>query len=1114
MALLDQLPDALQFQNILGSILGSESGETGINGVLTLLRNMDAENIASAIVSQLDNSLSSGISTDSSAITAGVLDQFNQAADSLPSGPGELVAPISDLLGDISNLSTGELANNLLESSAGFQQIQTLVSGDPQALFSDAAQGFTQLKAQFISGGFGELRQWSSNVQGLYNEIVPLLNGDHEAVIQRLITYLTDKITALVEEILPPARETLSGLVTRLEQAISAHRVNQVQTMKTELAEHFNRASQEFRQGNVSNITHLNAAEAGFQQLTAELSDITSGISQALNSPVATAEGMMQRLQSLYERFESIEVVDLDNIRDKFTEAIQQAQEGLENVNLEVVRESIQGAFAQVNRLMDEFDMSRWTEALSDLQERIQEVLDRLDPILLEVVASIRNIFTRVRETLRSIARALGSENDSGEFQFHIVQDIRGFLETIKTLLQENVQSQLQQFKQTVDQALEQVQEVLTTVQGEIESVKDQLLNALQGVNEQLQNLDVTAKLEDIRQKLDDMLSQLGHIDFDPVIDPVVNQINEISDQLRQIDVSSLNDLLVTALQTAVSVLRQVDFTGEIVDVLLEEMDKILEMPKNGLQTIEDRVESALAKLTSFDPGVILKPLDDVFEPVTNMLDALQLDALLEPLDQWHARVQEQVNNVSPAALLQPVIDLYNQLQQTLDSVAPGALIQFLQDAINDLKTQLGRLGISGMAGELSAAADQVKNFMDQISPESLFNPLVDAFDKITAALDRFTPSELLAPAANLFERLMDPLDHLNENHVGLIHGAFTGLKELTTAFNPQHNLQAAARKYNEILNRLQQINLGGILSDLRGPYEAMKTAFAPHRSDHADIAGRVDAMNPMRSDIITRAASQFQDFQRRLQEGFSGVQVPGELENRFRRIQPRLESLIPDWVRDNMTPASIKEAFQQINPLDIGEEVNQLYNTFKEQVQGVNPRILQENLRETVEHLRDTVGAINPQEIIAQIEEVMNHLGDKLDLIDLAVIREELDALVEEISQVIGGLDPRPIIGQLEALTREVRDMVNQLKPSEILSELDAPFQTVKDLVGEFDPQFLKEPLLGIFADINAVISQIDIGIILQPFQDRLQGLRDELEQGLRRTETAFNGMLAAIPV
>jgi hypothetical protein len=90
----------------------------------------------------------------------------------------------------------------------------------------------------------------------------------------------------------------------------------------------------------------------------------------------------------------------------------------------------------------------------------------------------------------------------------------------------------------------------------------------------------------------------------------------------------------------------------------------------------------------------------------------------------------------------------------------------------------------------------------------------------------------------------------------------------------------------------------------------------------------------------------------------------------------------------------------------------------------------------------------------------------------------------------------------------------VESLQPSKALAELQAPLEASKAIVAEFNPDAFTEPLQAVSKDIQGLLEGIDIGVVLQPLADKLKELRGALEQTLKRTESAFNDMIKAIPV
>jgi ElaB/YqjD/DUF883 family membrane-anchored ribosome-binding protein len=876
-----------------------------------------------------------------------------------------------------------------------------------------------------------------------------------------------------------------------------------------------NSARADFDLGQFGNTARLTAAQTSFQKLAAELAAITATLRRLLDQPVASADGLANVLRQQMDDFSQVEVVDLGNIRDKFAAAIRRVEEAVRGLDLGAVRRQVEEVFKQIDGVIRKFDLSQLTKKLSDLQAQLQTVLDALDGALFEAIASIRAAFTKIKETLRAMASALGSYDAEGKFRFHIQQEIEGFLNGVRQTLQENIRPMLDQFKESIGQTLRQVRDKLSAVRDQIGQVKARLQEMLQGVNEQLQSLDVEGAVEATRQRLDEMLGALGSFDFDPVVDPVVAEINEMRDSLKKIDVSSLNEFTIGALKVSVEVVVAIDFSVQITDALMAEFDKLLETPKKALGEIEANVEDALSRFGQLAPEALLQPLDDVFEPITEHLDALKLESLLKPLDEWYGRAQQELDKVSPAALLQPLIELHAKLAGALDSVSPEELIRPLREAMDGVKAQVGKIDISGLATELSGVINQAKAALEKISPESLLDPLVNAFDKVMAALEGFDPAVLLKPFADIFEALAAPLANLTAGHAQLLAEVFGILRGIVDAFDPQHAYAVVREKAAAVNELLRQLNVGGLLASLKGPYDSMRASFEAHGGGvNVSLQVSVEGLNPLRDPAISQAAADLQHIQAQL-GALATARPPAELVSRYDKdVRAKLESLIPSWAKGNMTPDSVRRAFQQANPLGLTAEINQLYDAVKQQLRGLDPRVLRDQVASSFEKVKAPILSLDPGAIVGQAQGVIDALVQKLDAVDLQLIADELGGLADEVKAIIDGLDPRPIIDQLQGLADEVKGLVASLQPSQVLGELQEPFELSKAIVAEFDPAAFKEPLQAVFENIQKVLAAVDVGVILQPLADRLEQLRDELEEGLKRTEAAFNGMLQAIPV
>ncbi|HWP47395.1 MAG TPA: hypothetical protein VNM22_09565 [Candidatus Limnocylindrales bacterium] len=1113
MGLLQQLPTQEQLTNILAPVLGDEAAGTGVAGVLKLLEKINPSHLSASLAIKLDQNFSARVSVNTDAVTGGASAQFRQAVNAFPDPPS-LIQPLNARLESLRNLSADNLSGQLLTGLQGLQNIASLIPPSARELITEAADRMTQIKGEFISGEFGQIRQWSENVQRLYEEIQPLLRGDPGTLENRLLAYLREKVTDLVRLILPG--ENLALVISgNLDAAISTEKLSTINTLKADLINAMDRVRTEFEQGNFTNTTHFASVRASFQQLVDALASITMTLRRFLDQPIATADGLSHALQQQFENFLQIEIIDLGNIRDKFTQAIGHIEEAIRGLDLDLIRQKIEGIFDQINGVIGKFDLSQWTGKLTDLQKQLQSVLDALDGALFEAIASIRAVFTQIKDTLRSMASTLGSYDEQGNFRFHIQQQIEDFLNGVKQTLQETIRPLVDQFKNTVGQALQQVRDGLNAVKGEIEKVKTQLQGMLQGINDQLQSLDVAGTVEAVRQKLEGMLSSLGSIDFDPIVDPVVAQINEMRDTLKKIDVSSLNEFTIGALKVSVEVMVKIDFSVQITDALMAEFDKLLEIPKKALGEIETSVESVLQRFGQLAPEVLLKPLDNLFAPIISHLDTLKLEVLLKPLDEWYTRAQQELDRVSPAMLLKPLIDLHAQLAGAWDKISPVELIRPLREAIDDIKAQVRKIDVTGLSAKLSEVINQVKGALDKISPDRLLNPLVGAFDKIMAALDNFDPAILLKPLTDIFNVLAAPLANLTSDHVGLISEIFAVLRSAVDAFDPKRVFQVVREKATTVNGLLQQLNVGGLLASLKGPYDSMHASFEAHGGPvHVSLSASVEDLNPLRNAAITQAVNDLQHAQVQINT-LAHLEPSMDLINRYNtEIREKLESLIPIWAKENVSPDSIRRVFRLANPLNLTTEIHQLYDAIKQQLRNFDPRILQEQIKVSFERLKTALFSLDPQALTHQVQEVLNGLFQRLDGLDLQLILNELSGAADEVKTIIVGLDPGPIIVQLQNLVDEVKGLVAALQPSQLLSELNEPFKLSKEIVAEFDPSTFKEPLQATFESIQKVLEAVDIGVILQPLTDRLNQLRGELATGLKRTETAFNGMIAAIPV
>lgn len=1113
MALIDQLPSPEGIRAILDPVIGDENAGTGVAGVAKLLEGIDTAGLSASLAGQLGDAVSFRADANGSALTSGVVSEFQQAISLIPSDPSNLVSAVRENLERIQELSSQDLPTALRAGVDGLANLQDLLPSDAGTLVSDLAEPLNRLKGEFISGEFGQLQQWSASIVELNKEIAPLLTGGPGTVEGRLIGFLRAKIEDLVQQLVPGPNLAMA-IRAEFDGVIDEETLGHITGLKTEVMAAIDAARSEFEQGHFSNTAHLQTAQAKFRELSDSLADLAGRLNAVLDSTITNHDDLMAAIARQLDALASIEFVDLGNVRDKFAAAIERAEEAVRDLELDAVAERIESLFGSIDDTVSQFSIDRLLPDLESIRGKIDLVLARIEAVWLETVAAVRLALGQVTESLEASLTTLGAIDETGQFQFHVQQDMEDFLTEVRDTVTQVIRPMIEEFRSSVGQTLESIQSALNATRGQIESVKAELQGALEGLHAELQSLDVKGRMEEIRLNLDGMLSRLGAVDFDPVVDPVIAQIEDMRGTLKKIDVSSMGEVQLGALKLSASVVLELDFAGKITDALLTEIDKILDIPRNGLGEIEARVETALQRLSELEPESLLSPLDELFGPIIEKLDSLDLAILVEPLETWHADISAEVARVSPASLLQPLVDLHAELERGTRSLSASSLVEPVQGLIDEVKGEIERVDVSGATRDVAALVDEIGVRLDEISPTTLLEPLVAGFDKIMEVLDQFDPAALLKPFSETFDALSAPLANLTAEHAQQIGEVFEMLRRALESFDPQAMHQAVHGQMSSVSQRLDQMNVGGLIAELRQGFSSLQTSFEANAGPaDVDLTASIQTLNPLRNEAIGRLSNEVQRFQTRVRQ-FADSGPDQTVVARYGEFKDKLDSLRPSWASPEMRPATVRAAFAAANPLKFEAEVDALYGALKQQLRAFDPRAIQERLDKSMENAKAALLVLDSTQIANEVESVVTEVTERLDAIDLELLVAEIDDVTAKLENIVAAFDPAPIVERLEGLTQEVTDLVGALDPAEMLAPLSEPLEQSKQIVAEFDPTALKEPIVIIFADIQQILDAVDVGVVLQPLSDRLEEIRDELERALRRTEESFKGMLKAIPV
>ncbi len=1106
------LPTRESFDGILQPLLGDGDG-TGVAEAARLLGEIDVGSLTSELTDLLDSTLLDLLPIgDGVGVTGDLVGRFRTAVEAIPSDPEDLVSPLTGRLSGIQTQVTSALSTELEGSLSGLGELRVVLSADSDALLEQLNPAIDSIKTSLISGPFARLRSWSEQVIPFAAEIEAIPTAASASLQDRLIEWVESKIAQLLESILPPGGTEAEAIRSALARIADDDPAAAVSAAASSLERAYADLASRFGAGDFSALGLLSQAEGRFGAVVRELEQASGTVSSALDR----AGDLSRATSDLSRRISNVadfEVVDLGSLRDGFAEAIAGVQKEVERIDLDAVADTIRAPLEELSATIRELGLDDLRERIGAVGGQLDDLADGLEAGLFEIVASVRSALAAARDTLREVAESIGSFESDGTFRFEVEAEIRGFLESVQEALSETVLPTIAEFRARIGDTLARVQAALETVRGQIESVRGELESALQGAADRIDALDVERRVEEIAARLRQMLDDLGVVDFNVAIDPVIAQLGEMKGSLSEIDVSELNEILRGALKLSLDVVIEIDFTSDITDVLLARIDEILEHPHRALEQVETTLEETLSQLGALAPAELLAPLDEVFEPVRDGLDELQLDALAEPLEEWHQAAAGRLAEVSPSALLQPLVELHRELVATFERAEPSALVQPLRTTIDDLVAELRAIDVTGLAGEVRDRIADAEGALDQLSPERLLDPASEAFSKIVAALDSFDPATLLEPFARVFAQIESALDGLSDDHARLLGRALEPLRTIGDRLDPAPVYQAIREASRGALGALDRLAPGQLLARLQAAYRDLLAA-VDLSSAPEEISTRLAALNPVRHEGLGRAVSGLASARARLERDLASAEPPRDLVDTYAGISERIRSLVPTWVEPGMTADSVRRAVRSANPLSIETEVRELWNAVKERVRAVDPAHLGEPLLATFEEARATLAALDPDAILEIGQGTVDRIITQIEGIDLGFVTTELEGASQDVLAVVEALDPSPVIAQLDDIASALTDAIASLSPRELLSELDGPFEAAKAVVEAFDPASLREPLELVFERIQAVIEAVDVGVLLAPLVEKLEQLRNNLEAGLRRTDGALKEMLAAIPL
>ncbi|MEB3294390.1 MAG: hypothetical protein VKJ24_14620 [Synechococcales bacterium] len=1127
--ILQQLPDQRLFQQT------GESATSEVNGVLDRLTGLveggDRSPLSSVI--RIIGELESKVNIDVSGLTEQLPQAITVVQNLVPEGTLEQIRAIETAYHE---------AQDFLQNSAIAQQVR---------------EG-SSLQAVAIAVIEDVLNLFDSKLADLVDNIIP---SDQLTQIRDVFTSLdrfqTD-FSSHQANLLPFLTENLLGLAPNLLQQPLSHLDNIYSVLAPLQADVL--------------ATALNTPQQAINTISSQLVTAIDGldpanpahyqqIQTALDQAEAAIRTLLQSLGTLYQQIETV----LTNYA--WDAVFSTYQTLLSAVQIEVPRLSVNGVIdAMIEVLTDLQSRLLMTLSAEDVRDRMIGFSQKIRETFLQSgLGQIRQTLRGFLEQIRDAIAAVPTEEIQGLVE-QMLGQIRTTLEDLgittiatqieqaftelETFITSNLNSTLNgQVRNGLSQILSQVRSL------PIANLIAQLSDAIAQVNQLI--VDLETALQQYMQDFTDFVARLDTLSFEPISDEVITEIEALKTKLQAINPNALSDAEKFALKAALAVLEAIDLEGQVIQGLVQGFGALQDQVKGLLGEITAALHQLKDQLSGFNPTVVLKPIQDLLDQavgfvnqlngdliinplksqvnqLTGLLTNLQPGRLLQPLQAPYQDMMAVVNQLDPAEWTAPLNLLYGEIEKLIAYIDITPLMVDLEQRRQTLFSQAKTTLLSGLAGlnlpePLQGFWEGIRAVLEGLTDALLGDPATEV-PRISLDLKtRFNLSSLFAPLDAIFDRLLTTLTSIPQtaltNALNTIRSTIgTGLDIL----NPSTIVQQFRQAQRRLGDLLPTLSLGSVLSfpTLKQTF-ILKAAAAPssQSSAIASISLKFDAIATLihpdqPGSLIKPLLDTYNRLVTTLRQRLNSLSLDS-LEVAYATLRDRLVQLLPDFLKQSspLTESQVLQGLQTLRPSHqtsrleaavenflktlepletaIAPAVNEFFNTLRDAVNLVNPLTLNDAVASIYDVIRAKVRILNPTTLADAIRtNVLEPLQAPLNAINPQVIGDRIDQVFNQTLSTV-----------TTALNTLFADLTQAL--NEILGQIRLEIQ---GLIGQ-----IKTTFTTIADSLKAILDRIE-QIVFVEILERLNRVIDNLgvsfEQELNRVRSAFDAMLAAIPL
>ncbi|MBJ6369925.1 hypothetical protein [Sedimentitalea arenosa] len=1094
------------------------TGQVGISGDVVAVLNQTPSEIVTALqtILTLMRQIEEGSQADNP--LSGLLGVLGGMAEGLLDLPdlGDATGPFSDLLGRLPADAVADIGRVSGTVAQMVQMLQPVIEAAARGSAEDTIRTLLDrnidLVDQLGTGSGGEIEEIATQFSRFLHLFTSMTRWRHQAPqVDEVVELLANALVGAPSTLLDAPRAQIGRIEADFaELRLSGPDATRLAGIEVELTALW--AEIEGHTTGEIDWPALDAALSRAQALQLELTGLRDRvIADCLQAVDGFQPPDLRPVAEALSGVARVKPARLTPVLDQLRNTIRGFADGLEG--LAPTEEQLQ---ALLFELIDGFFGCLEDSGLGQLRARLLTMQRQLIAAIRDL--PLADLAQTIETALRDAAATLDGIDLDGLRQ-QALEPIRSARETVEEQAGDAIGASVGALWDEVESALNtvatQVAELETALRGAVDKVAGflsqiteaigEVESAIADITRVLDEFDLDTPCAEVVDFLAGLADKIGGIDISIIPEPARAPLSSLLGELEQIEVAVSINGPVDEVLAVIDPTPLLEGAAEALGGLLDELRKL--DPVALVEQLDGPVDEVLAKLGEFGPEGLQALMDQAMAPVRGAIASVDFRTLLQPVIDVQDDIRGRIEGIlDPGILLDPLEEAFQPIITAIDALEPTQYMGGIAGEGERMGQSAGQ-----RAGPPAALADAGGVLKTELTSN------VDTDDDLFG----FRPGDLLIPLIDLHNRLFEALDELDG---GIMDAAAAQLHDKLNGALAALDPARIESGLDEALDGVRTLcDPAAYALRLAVPVECYRTLSASISASVRVTAGdtqivalraqsRLEGVDPM---ALAPSAAQAAQIEAALGRARARLDLD-HLRIAYATRAPGIADLLPAALDGGVDGTGLKAAMQALDPSPLRDEINAAFDEFGTRLLGFSEvlfnamdaafaRVEDLFLPLTPNHLLSFAGdihaelkaqllALGPAALKEDLQPLFDAVKGLLDQIDLGRLADDLnserDALADMLTGLVGELLPDP------APFRDLQARLAALKPSQLLGGALVEMQALSDALGRLDPRVLIQPLIDLIAEIRADLP-ICISRIEEAFDAVLAALQDTLSGG-----------------